>query len=72
MAKRRLISFTGAGGLDLRFEAAGFETAAAVEIDEHAVALSAPTATGPSTDIHTVSSDGSSTRHGFAPVTPTS
>jgi DNA (cytosine-5)-methyltransferase 1 len=30
--------FTGAGGLDLGFEAAGFETAVAVEIDQEAVA----------------------------------
>lgn len=30
--------YTGAGGLDLGFEAAGFETAVAVEIDPEAVA----------------------------------
>src|SRR6202008_4334158 len=34
MAKPRILSlFTGAGGLDLGFEAAGFETAVAVELD---------------------------------------
>lgn len=38
MAKPRVLSlYTGAGGLDLGFEAAGFETAVAVEIDALAV-----------------------------------
>lgn len=38
MPQRKAISlFTGAGGLDLGFEAAGFDTAAAVEMDAQAV-----------------------------------
>jgi site-specific DNA-cytosine methylase len=36
--QRRIISlYTGAGGLDLGFEAAGFEVACAVEMDDEAV-----------------------------------
>lgn len=39
MTVRKAISlFTGAGGLDLGFEAAGFEAAVAVEMDAEAVA----------------------------------
>ncbi|HPS79887.1 MAG TPA: DNA cytosine methyltransferase, partial [Thermoanaerobaculaceae bacterium] len=36
--RKALSLYTGAGGLDLGFEAAGFETAVAVEIDPEAVA----------------------------------
>ncbi len=50
--------FTGAGGLDLGFEAAGFETAVAVEIDFEAVATLRQNRdwTILDRDIHTVSS----------------
>lgn len=51
--------FSGAGGLDLGFEAAGFETKVAVEIDRDAVATLRANRDWPvlDRDIHTITSD---------------
>jgi len=57
--KRKLISlFTGAGGLDLGFEAAGFITAVAVELEPDAVRTLRANRAWPvlDRDIHTISS----------------
>jgi DNA (cytosine-5)-methyltransferase 1 len=57
---RKVISlYTGAGGLDLGFEAAGFETSVAVEIDPEAVATLCHNREWPvlDRDIHTISSE---------------
>lgn len=50
--------YTGAGGLDLGFEAAGFETAVAVEMDQEAVATLRHNRKWPvlNRDIHTITS----------------
>ena len=56
---RKLISlFTGAGGLDLGFEAAGYSTVAAVEMDREAVATLRHNRDWPvfDRDVHTVTS----------------
>lgn len=59
MKRRTVISlYTGAGGLDLGFEAAGFETVVAVELEPHAVATLRHNRDWPviDRDIHTVGS----------------
>lgn len=56
---RAISLYTGAGGLDLGFEAAGYRTAVAVELDPEAVATLRHNRDWPilDRDIHTISSD---------------
>ena len=74
MNKRSVISlYTGAGGLDLGFEAAGFEVACAVEMDGEAVETLCRNRdwTVIHRDIHQVSSREILARAISSPATPT-
>lgn len=76
MAKRRLTAislYTGVGGLDFGFEAAGFETAAAVEVDDIAcrtVRLNRPRWGLLEGDIHQITSEDILEAAGLEPGEP--
>jgi len=67
-ARKAISLFTGAGGLDLGFEAAGFETAVAVEMDAEAVATLEANREWPvlGADLHRVTSEELLDRAGLA------